>query len=181
MWKTADTQKKDAKRRSVILYIVLALVLLAVAAAFVIDTLQYDSGVVRGIKVKAEEDGLWVKMVFILPSGGFSARDVSGDEGEYIGDGLKDYDGSLGQYRIMITFGDMVPHDSLKKDLSEDGVFELNDTPIPLKAKFAYPSDHGFVLYIGSDVPIHTDATECDELRGLWGTVAIPVSVGGRE
>jgi hypothetical protein len=47
-----------------------------------------------------------------------------------------------------------------------------------LKAKIVHPSDHGFVLYIGSDVPIFVESSNGNSLNGFFGVITIPIIVG---
>lgn len=182
MKETKRSPKTGSKRLIAVGCIVLAVILIAASAVFVSDLLQYNTGVVTSIKATSKNNGeIGLKITYFLPSGGYSVRKVFENEGEYVGDGIADYDGSLGKYRIMIQFGDAEPHDALAKKLSANGVFELTDEPVLLKAKIAHPSDHGFVLYLGSDTPIHVEAVEDGNLNGLGGIIIIPIIVGDTE
>lgn len=168
--------KTDKKKRIVTCCIVLAVVLLVI---FVIDLLQYNTGVVSGIAVvEMNDNALELQMAYLLPVGGYSAREVSQNEGEHTGNGMTDYDGSLGQYRIMIEFGDVEPHAIFVRSMFRDGIYELKRADVSLKMKISQPSDHGFVLYIGSDTPIHLDDINDNKLSGISGTIKIPVTIG---
>lgn len=159
--------------------IALAVVLLA---AFAVDIFSYNTGVVTGISAVEKGDGEWeLNLTYFLPMGGYSVRTVSADEGEYIGDGMVEYNGDLGEYRILLTFGDMEPHRSFSAKKNEDGIFEIQNGSGVWKAKIAHPSDHGFVLYIGSDTPICVSRADNKELSGFCGTVRIPIVAGDNE
>ena len=170
--------KTNKKKRIVTYCIVLAVVLFAV---FVIDLLSYNTGVVSNITVANKNVDLELQMTYLLPMGGYTVREVPQDEGEYIGDGMIDYDGSLGQYRIMIEFGDVEPHTVFVRSMFRDGIYELKRVNVSLKMKIAQPSDHGFVLYIGSDTPIHLEETSSNKLDGLFGIIKIPILIGKTE
>ena len=152
------------------------------SSVFIFNLLQYNTGVVTDITAKAnDEDSLELRIAYFSPMGGYSVRSVTEDEGEYCGDGIKDYDGSLGKHRIMIKFGDVEPHQSFAKRENKDGIFEIKNTVVPLKAKIVHPSDHGFVLYIGSGVPIYVESSNGYNLNGLFGAIKIPIIVGDKE
>ncbi len=171
---------KTSKRKLIVICcIVLAVVLFAV---FVIDLLQYNTGVVTKITAATRNnEKLELQMTYFLPMGGYSVREVPEDEGEYIGDGMIDYDGSLGQYRILIEFGDVEPHAIFVRSMFRDGIYELNRADVSLRMKIAHPSDHGFVLYIGSDTPIHIEDTKGNKLDSLFGMIKIPIIIGKTE
>lgn len=167
------------KKRLAVILSVLLIVCLAVCTVFVLGGFKYDTGVVTKITVnEINRDNLELKMTYFYPMGGYSVRNVAEEEGEYCGDGMKEYDGSLGKYRIIVEFGDALPHDSFAKNLLDGQDFKPNNSNVKLKLKIAYPSDHGFVLYIGSDNPIHVEDIKGKKLSGLGGTVKIPISVG---
>ncbi len=174
--------KTSQKKPIVICCVALAVILIVTSVVLVLDIFQYNTGVVTKITTRAKNnDELELKMTYFLPMGGYSVREVPESEGEYAGDGMIDYDGSLGQYRIMIHFGDIKPHDSFTRKMSEDGILEQKNSTVPLKAKLVFPSDHGFVLYIGSDTPIHIEHIENKGLNGLGGIIKIPIIVGDTE
>ena len=173
------TQNKINKRLVITCVSLLLVAALIASVFFLIDIFKYNTGVVTEISVRSKSrEQLELKITYFLSMGGYSVRDVPEEEGEYFGDGIGDYDGSLGKYRIMVNFGDIEPHKSFVKKMSEDGVFELKGSAPALKAKFARPSDHGFVLYIGSDTPIHVEPVTLGELNDLFGILRILITVG---
>ena len=164
-----------------IISLVCVFFIMCISAVLVFDILQYNTGVVTKITAKAQGDELHLKLAYFLPMGGYSVREVNEDEGEYWGESVKDYDGSLGKYRIMVIFGDVEPHKSIKKSASADGIIAIKNPTIGLKAKIAYLSGHGFALYIGSDKPMYIENTEGNQLNGLLGTIIIPIRIGDTE
>lgn len=166
------------------LLIILASILLTVAilsnvGLLLVDTFGYHhtGGVVTRISARSRGDGAFLlKIKYVTSTGGYSVREVPEDEGEYCGDGMHDYNGSLGKYRILISFGDAEPSmlQVAKFIIAEEP--NLNGAGVPLKMKIASPSDHGFVLYIGSDTPLHVQETK-GELNALGGTLRIPVEL----
>ena len=93
--------------KKITIIILVSIVLIGIICfAFLSSVLQYNTGVATKITAKAsDEDNLELKITYFLPMGGYSFREVAEDEGEYCGDGIKDYDGSLGKHRIIIEFG----------------------------------------------------------------------------
>ena len=159
--------------------IVLSAVLLA---AFCVDIFSYNTGVVTGISAVETGEGEWeLNLTYFLPMGGYSVRTVPADEGEYIGDGMVEYNRDLGTYRILITFGDMEPHRSFSAKKNEDGIITIQNGSGVWKAKIAHPSDHGFVLYIGSDTPICAESRLESELDALGGVIRVPIRTGEAE
>lgn len=155
--------------------IVVVVAILGAAACFVSYISNYSLGVVTQISVKQKSiDTLELRIKYLLPSGGYSVRAVSEDEGEYCGDGTVDYDGALGKYRIMVNFGDVALSDLFAGKADEDGVIKLTED---IRARVAMPSDHGFVLYIGADHPLDVENSEHGELNSPGGTVNIPICV----
>ncbi len=182
MLNTRPKPKANFKILIAVLCIAVAIVIafIAASAAFVIDISVYDTGVVRYISVfTKQENELELNMLYFLPMGGYSVHDVPLDEGQYIGDGMIDYNGALGKYRIMVDFGDIAPHYSIVRKADKDGIFVLKSSTVSLKAKIAYPSDHGFVLYIGSDMPISVESKQVNDIKGPCGIISIPITVGG--
>ena len=168
-------------KKKVIIILVCAVLVISISAVFLYDILQYNTGVVTKITAKAQgSDELNLEITYFLPMGKYSVRGVAEDEGEFYGDGIKDYDGSLGKHRIIIEFGDVEPHESFAKRANEDGIFEIKNTGSSLKAKIAHPSDHGFVLYVGSDEQIHVESSSGNKLNVICGVIKIPIIVGDK-
>ena len=161
------------------LFIIIGIILLAIITATVAVLAigaKYNLGVVTGVSISQKnDDTMNLRISYLLASGGYSVRTVSKDEGEYIGDGMVDYDGSIGKHRIIIEFGDLALAERILEKADENGVIELADG---VWAKRAVPADHGFVLYIGSDRPISVEPIEQGKLNAIGGTIKIAVSVG---
>jgi hypothetical protein len=151
-------------------------------AGCAVDIFSYNTGVVAGISAVETGEGEWeLNLTYFLPMGGYSVRTVPAEEGEYIGDGMVEYNGDLGEYRILITFGDMEPHRSFSAKKNENGIITIQNGSGVWKAKIAHPSDHGFVLYIGSDEPICAESKSESELHALGGVIRIPVALRNNE
>lgn len=161
--------------------VLLAAILILNISLFYRDIIRYDVsyynlGVVTKISARSKgSDEILLKLNYLLPSGGYSVCNVDENDGEYIGDGKIEYGGSLGKYRIMVEFGDVgMSGETLTEFLAHDS---LKDLPIEIKAKQACPSDHGFVLYIGSDSPISVEPSS-GNLNPLKGAIRISIKLG---
>lgn len=164
------------KKKVLLICVCLALAIVIIGAVGGAFYVLRNGGSVTRISLSRKSDSeMDLQIGYLLPSGKYSVRNVPEDEGEYIGDGMTDYNGELGKYRIIIEFGDAGVSDSLSGRADENGVFELADGVF---AKIAYPSDHGFVLYVGSDSPISVEESDPAELNDVFGTVRISVAVG---
>ena len=165
------------KKKALLIGVGLVLmVAIIVSISIVPYALKYNQGVVTKISLNQKnEDTMVLRITYLLPSGAYSIRTVPEDEAEYVGDGMIDYDGSLGKYRIMVNFGEVELAESFVKKMDENGVFLLADG---IRAKTAWPSDHGFVLYIGSDKPISVEPVEHGTLNAFGGTIKVSISVG---
>ena len=165
------------KKKVLLIGVGLVLMVAVIASISIVPyALKYNQGVVTRISLNQKnEDTMVLRITYLLPSGAYSIRTVPEDEGEYVGDGMIDYDGAIGKYRIMIEFGDLELADSFAKKKDENGIFMLADG---VHAKTACPSDHGFVLYIGSDKPISVGPVEHGTMNALGGTIKISIAVG---
>ena len=164
------------KKKALLIGVGLVLMVAIIASISIVPyALKYNQGVVTRISLNQKnEDTMVLRITYLLPSGAYSIRTVHEDEGEYVGDGMIDYDGSLGKYRIMIEFGDVELAESFAKKMDENGIFLLADG---IRAKTARPSDSGFVLYIGSDKPINVEHVENGTLNAPGGTIKVSISV----
>ena len=165
------------KKKAILIGVGLVLIVAIVISASVIYSVaKYNLGVVTRISLSQKsEDTMLLRIKYLFPSGAYSIRAVPEDEGEYVGDGMIDYDGSLGKYRIMVNFGEVELAESFVKKMDENGVFLLADG---VHAKTACPSDSGFVLYIGSNKPISVEPVEHGTMNALGGTIKISIAVG---
>ena len=121
--------------------VLLAAILILNISLFYRDIIRYDIsyynlGVVTKISARSKgSDEILLKLNYLLPSGGYSVCNVDENDGEYIGDGEIEYDGSMGKYRIMVKFGDVgMSYKTLTEFLAHDSLKEL---PIEIKAKQA--------------------------------------------
>jgi hypothetical protein len=173
-----EARKSIKKKKICILISIVLVVAIAVAAVWFVSYItKYEPGTVTHISIKQRStDVMELRIRYSFPTGGYSARVVPEDEGEYIGDGMIDYDGSLGKYRVMVNFGDTEPSLRLSSRLRVNNV--IKHSPVKLKASIAHPEDHGFVLYIGSDKPISVEPVEHGTMNALGGTIKISIAVG---
>lgn len=105
---------------------IVAISLLLNGAILCYDVLHTGLGVTTHISVrKAGSDRMEFCIRYLLPTGGYSVREVPTDEGEYVGDGMVAYDGTLGKYRILISFGDVEPSTALNIRFAADGTTTL--------------------------------------------------------
>ena len=166
------------KKILIICSIVIVLALILNVGVLLLDITQKTGGVITGISaVSRGKDRIVLKLGYVLPMGLYSVYNVPEDEGEYTGDGMIDYDGSLGKYRIVIYFGD----DSLSTALVLRILTNNNtikNSPVKLKIKTASPSDHGFALYVGSDTPIYVEEMNACDMNEICGTIRIPIMLG---
>jgi len=173
-----------ARVRSVLSYkkpafwIIIAAILtsIIIAVCFLTNPVDPENIGVKSISAKSTgSNTIELKIKYsIFSYGKYSVRTITEDEGEYFGDGIRDYDGALGKYRIMIDFGDTDISAEFAKNLLKT---ELENAPIKIRMKLAKPSDQGFVLYLGFDSPVIVDTIESGELSELGGTIKIPIRV----
>ena len=115
------------KKKALLIGVGLVLmVAIIVSISIVPYALKYNQGVVTRISLNQKnEDTMVLRITYLLPSGAYSIRTVPEDEGEYVGDGMMDYDGSLGKYRIMVDFGEVELAESFVKKWTKTVVFCL--------------------------------------------------------
>ena len=182
MEKRADKKRIGKKKWLIIIgCVVLALVLLVTLPVSVVfnhyDVFREELSLVNSISVRTvDKNNLELRIKYQFATGGYSVRLVPEDEGEYMGDGMRDYDGSLGKYRMMVNFGDISMSTALCLKFVVCNRAMLKAFPVKILAKVASPSDHGFVLYLGFDQPISVEAVE-GKLDTLGGTLIIPIEL----
>lgn len=160
--------------------LIVAIVISIVAAVcFLTDPIDRQNAGIRDISVRGNgKQSVDVLLDYSNLWGGYSVEMVPFDAQEYGADGMIPYDGALGKYRVMITFGDTNPAESLTEKFRNGQIYELE---VPehfggsLKARIAHPQGHGFVLYIGSDVPFTVEAESKRGLDKLFGQVKIEI------
>lgn len=172
-----EESKSIKKKKICILISIVLVVAIIVTAVWLVSYItKYEPSTVTHISIKQRStDVMELRIRCSFPTGGYSARVVPEDEGEYCGDGMKNYDGALGKYRIMIDFGDVELSDSFVEKMDENGAIKITED---IRARVAWPSDHGFVLYIGSDKPISVESMENGKLNSFGGIIRIPITVG---
>lgn len=161
------------------LFLVAIVLLIAVSLSFLTDpaNLDHDQGIngVSFYSISPNQLELCIDYSYCYSS--YSIRVVPEDEGMYIGDGMIDYDGSIGKYRIMLEFRDVEPSSAFRKELTGH---RLDYSPIPVKTYIAYPSDHGFVLYLGFDEPVYIEETSGIFINPFTGTLTFSVMLTSR-
>lgn len=159
------------KKTVVLLSIILSLLIIL---GLVIGSAINNAGKITKISLEEKNaDTAELNIKYSFGVGGYSVSAVSETEGEFTGDGMTDYDGSLGKYRILIEFGDASLGDSFKGRVDENVIMELSNNVF---AKVAHPSGHGFALYVGFDKPISVEAQKGVKLKSLGGTIKIPIT-----
>lgn len=160
------------------------IVMVAVAACVVLgicyltNPIDKDNMGVNSISAKRiGSDVIDLNIRYSYPTGSYSVRSVSEDEGEYCGDGINDYDGALGKYRILISFGDTEPSKAFREKHPVGEVVELKNAPIKMRLKRVHPQDHGFSLYVGFDSPVVVESIKKGELKTFGGSIKIPITV----
>ena len=135
----------------------------------------YSNGAVTGVTASKRSDNeSELRISYVLPTGGYSVRMAESGEGKYTGDGMISYDGSLGAHRIFISFGEVAPSAGLLMRRDLNGIIHLSNG---LRACIASPSDHGFVLTVGSDEPISVEAIRNGALNAVGGTIRITITL----
>ena len=148
------------------------------AFAFLTNPVSKDSVGINNIKVSAAgTDTINLNLGYSIPTGGYGVRYVPESEGEYSGDGMTDYDGALGKYRIFIAFGDTDISAKLKEKYHPGEVIELENAPVKMRMKIVHPQTHGCGIYVGFDVPISVSEVNAGELYWLGGWVTIPITL----
>lgn len=155
------------------------ILLAAVVACIAIAVGFLTNPVTLGVKeIALKEKG----NEFVLEIGysdlqGYAVTVLGPNEKEYCGDGMVDYDGALGKYRIMITFADTDPSDAFAAKYPAQTVRLLKNIPESfggeVRVKRVHPSDQGFVLYVGSDVPFSVQSQPFQEPGRFSGTISI--------
>ena len=104
-------------------------------------------------------------------------RQLSKQEAEYTKDGSIPYDGSLGEYRMMLEFSKTGPSASFRSSHEEGTVYNLKGLPESfggtVQYKVVYPNDEGMIIYIGSDVPFSFKEPTIRNVRYYFGPMQI--------
>lgn len=160
-------------------WVVIVAVTVCIAAMFCFCTEPvnvYNMGVQRVTVERISDDQVELQIKYSGCYGKFGVRLIPDTEGEYIGDGMIDYDGALGKNRILVSFGDDEPTRSLARQLNYGAVAELENSPVRILTKWASPGDHGFCIYFGMDENIQLGEIRGERLQGS-GTIKIPIRI----
>lgn len=156
-------------------WIIIVALVLCVVIAVCFLTNPVSAGV-KDISVKnIKDDSLELVMKYYFPTGSYGVRAVPDDEGENLGNGMIEYDGSLGEHRILISFGDTEPTKAFREEFPTGEAIEINSSP-RVCVKRVYLNDNGFDLYVGFDRPVSIEEIDSEKLNTFFGKVKIPVS-----
>lgn len=131
---------------------------------------------------KWDDETVMLIFNYTMLSGSYSVKTVPRSAGEYTGDGEIPYDGALGEYRVMIEFSDTGYTDDFAKKFPVGQMCRLRNVSDSflgeVKVKVVHPSDHGFVIYVGSDVPfaVEEKIVQVDDVKGLMGRIMIAIN-----
>lgn len=106
---------------------------------------------IQSIAIAKDNQGQKALQIEYIDVRGYRIKPLTADDMEYQGDHLIPYDGSLGQYRLEVTFFDTYASDELVTNYPLWEVHAFSGETI--KFKCCTTPDHGFVIYIGSDRP----------------------------
>lgn len=166
------------------------IILLAVAACivsgicFLTDpTPDYGIGI-RSIETGVDDEGtpaIILDYLFLVDGEKHFYGDwittLSPEDGEYTENGLVEYSGDLGQYRIAIKFKRTKAGAGFQKTHTPGQVYTLEKPTenfwTDLKYKVVYPPDYSMVIYIGSDKPIGHKNPALYNVRYLGGKMYI--------
>jgi len=129
-------------------------------------------------KIKVIEDTKELTIIIdYIDIRGYSVRPLDEDKMEYSGEQLVEYDGSLGEHRIEITFYDASASERFAEQYPIWATHDIKEVPaylgVKLKLKGVYSPDHAFVLYIGSDEPISIDEQDFMSLNRPMGSIEL--------
>ena len=110
-------------------------------------------------------------------SGGRWISWLSEDDPEYTKTGTIPYDGSLGQYRLMLKFPKTGPSASFRKNHEEGKIYPLEGISGTFENQFhykvIYPENGGMIIYFGSDIPFGYKEPGMYNTRYLSGPIQI--------
>ena len=161
------------KRTFLVIVLVFGILLIVAAAVFFF----VEDGVTDISVRTGSADEIVLELKYLFPTGGYSVRQVPETEGENTGNGMTEYDGSLGKYRILVSFGDADLSESLMQQYPCGQVVEFSEFPVSVRIKRVHLNDHGFDLYIGFDSPISIESVSRGEMNPIGGKMQIPVTL----
>lgn len=152
------------------------LLVAVIAVLLATDPINAEHVGARNVTVHQTTDTeLVVSIPYSYAYGGYTVQLVTPEDGEYGADALLPYEGDLGPYRVMISFGDLDMYAELARRFPHGEVVELTQNPVRVLAKRVNPSDRGFVLYLGFEEPVTLGSASSGKLNQFWGTVRIPI------
>jgi len=168
-------------KKPVLWLLIAAVILCAVlAVCFLTDPVANSDLGIQDIQVVDSGGGhVTLKLPYNYLWGGWGVSMVPEGAPEHTSNGSVPYDGSLGKHRMMISIGDSNLTDSFREHIPVGQTVKLNNVPEAfggsLQAKVWVPSGHGFVIYIGSDVPF-TVKEQSGSGERIYGRITVPIT-----
>ncbi len=162
------TSKTFDKKRIVITALVIVSVLVIVGVIMLICFINFSQNQgVQKISLSQKSENLFSLTVKCFGGTGYKVCNVDEDEKVLYGESYKDYDGSIGEYRIKIVIHDIAyDADGYNEKLIEKytpfTAHNLAEGSSPLKMMWVYDGSHGIEIYIGSDKPLTVTEGEYD-------------------
>ncbi len=126
----------------------------------------------ESITAETDSKGAVAIKIAYVDISGYSVRNMAPEDGEQHADQEIPYDGALGKNRIQITLHDAGICDALKERYAQNTVYSMEGVPEGYLFKWIYNSDHGIVLYIGSDHPLQAEE-ETKDLASVLGVITV--------
>lgn len=159
-----------------ILVISLALFSLLAITTITIFALNIDSGV-KEIGIKNSVNDSYTVFVKWSDISGYSVATVDENEKMYRGERLVEYDGDIGKYRIKIMLSDADLSQKLLSKYSKWEAYDVEGTDGKLRFKIWPNSDHGVIIYIGSDTPMEIKTVNYKRVIMPFGTVKVQIKM----
>lgn len=168
------------KKPALWILIVAAVLCVAIAVCFLTNPIQDTNLGIQDLVVKDASGGhITLELPYNYLWGRWAVSMVPEDAGEDTSNGNIPYDGSLGKYRLLVSFGDSGLTDRFMGKFTAGQTLTLDNVPASfggsLRTKIWTPQDHGFVIYIGSDVPF-TVKEQSGSGEHFYGRITIPIT-----
>lgn len=159
------------------LIVVALIACVAVCVFFLTDPMKQPG--IQGISIAREEEKSITLNIAYSELNGYSVVQLNEDAGEYTSEGEIPYSGDLGKYRIMITFPDTQPTDAFADQFPEGQVCYVGRAATvfgaSLKVKRVQMEKRGFILYIGSYIPVSVEDQSDTEGDPGQGNIAVEI------
>lgn len=135
---------------------------------------------IQNIAVKHSDADTIVLQINYIDVPRFSVRVLDESDEWYSPEFLVPYDGSLGKYCVQIIFHDTAICAKFTEKYSLNEIHDLAGVSSvfghSVKIRAVSTPDHGFVIYVGSDAPIHAATQESVPLNFPTGSVCITLA-----